>query len=51
VPSVGMISHSEGIYFLSVEGRRIAYLGDGADPRLNRSYSDVIAQEIRKELR
>ncbi|MCW2523896.1 MAG: hypothetical protein JWO63_2231 [Frankiales bacterium] len=51
VPSVGMISHSEGIYFVSADGRRVAYLGDGADPKLNRSYSDLIAEEIRRELR
>jgi cytochrome oxidase Cu insertion factor (SCO1/SenC/PrrC family) len=50
VPSVGMISHSEGIFFLSTTGTRVAYLGDGANPDLNTSYSSVIAGQIRQQL-
>jgi cytochrome oxidase Cu insertion factor (SCO1/SenC/PrrC family) len=48
VPSVGMIEHSEGIYFISGSGRKLAYLGDGANAELTSSYGDELRDEIRK---
>ena len=46
VPTVGMISHSEGIYFLNRSGAQVAYLADGANARLNTPYSDLIRSEL-----
>lgn len=51
VPTVGMIEHSEGIYFLSADGSEVAYLGDGANDDLTASYADRICDEIRVLLR
>ncbi len=48
VPSVGMIGHSEGIYFVSPDGAEAAYLGDGADPDLTVTYGDQVRNEVRK---
>jgi cytochrome oxidase Cu insertion factor (SCO1/SenC/PrrC family) len=50
VPAVGMISHGEGIYFVSPDGTTTAYLGDGANPQLSQGYSTLIEQEIRRLL-
>jgi cytochrome oxidase Cu insertion factor (SCO1/SenC/PrrC family) len=50
VPAVGMISHSEGIYFVSPDGTTTTYLGDGANPHLSQGYSTLIEQEIRRLL-
>jgi cytochrome oxidase Cu insertion factor (SCO1/SenC/PrrC family) len=50
VPAVGMISHGEGIYFVSPDGTTAAYLGDGANPQLSQGYSTLIEQEIRRLL-
>jgi cytochrome oxidase Cu insertion factor (SCO1/SenC/PrrC family) len=50
VPAVGMIAHGEGIYFVSPDGTKAAYLGDGANPELSQGYSTLIEQEIRRLL-
>ena len=50
VPAVGMISHGEGIYFISPDGTTAAYLGDGANPQLSQGYTTLIEQEIRRLL-
>jgi cytochrome oxidase Cu insertion factor (SCO1/SenC/PrrC family) len=50
VPTVGMISHGEGIYFISPDGTTATYLGDGANPQLSQGYSTLIAQETRRLL-
>jgi cytochrome oxidase Cu insertion factor (SCO1/SenC/PrrC family) len=50
VPAVGMISHGEGIYFVSPDGTTTAYLGDGANPQLSQGYSTLIEQETRRLL-
>ena len=50
VPAVGMVSHGEGIYFVSPDGTTAAYLGDGANPQLSGGYSTLIQQEIRRLL-
>lgn len=51
VPSVGMIAHDEGIYFIDRAGQQVGYLGDGANPQLSASYATVIGDEIRKLLK
>ncbi len=51
VPSVGMIEHSEGIYFISNKGSQVAYLGDGANADLTTSYGDRLRNEIRTLLK
>lgn len=50
VPAVGMIAHSEGIYFIDGAGRQLAYLADGANPDLQAGYTSTISAEIRKLL-
>jgi len=45
-----MVSHGEGIYFISPDGTTAAYLGDGANPQLSQGYSTLIEQEIRRQL-
>jgi cytochrome oxidase Cu insertion factor (SCO1/SenC/PrrC family) len=50
VPTVGMIEHSDGIYFLAADGSEEAYLGDGADASLTTSYAEVVRDEIRRLL-
>lgn len=51
VPAVGMIAHSEGIYFIDRDGRQVAYLSDGANPQLITSYATVIGDELKKLLK
>lgn len=50
VPTVGMIEHGEGIFFVDGEGREIAYLGDGANASLTGGYASVIRDEVRRLL-
>lgn len=50
VPSVGMIAHDEGIYFLDRTGAETAYLGDGADPNLSTGYATAIRTELSRLL-
>ncbi|HEY2041597.1 MAG TPA: SCO family protein [Jatrophihabitans sp.] len=51
VPTVGMIAHSEGMFFVSDTGLELEYLGDGANPDLGKTYTDLIGDEVRKILR
>jgi cytochrome oxidase Cu insertion factor (SCO1/SenC/PrrC family) len=46
VPAVGMIEHSEGIYFIGPDGRELAYLSDGAGEQLTTAYAQRIQDEI-----
>jgi cytochrome oxidase Cu insertion factor (SCO1/SenC/PrrC family) len=48
VPAVGMISHSEGLYFIDRSGAQVAFLGDGANARLATPYARTIADELKK---
>jgi cytochrome oxidase Cu insertion factor (SCO1/SenC/PrrC family) len=50
VPTVGMIEHDQGIYFVGPDGKTRAYLGDGADPDLTGGYAAAISREIRSLL-
>lgn len=50
VPTVGMIEHGEGIFFLSASGREVAYLGDGANSGLTTTYAHVVRNEVRRLL-
>jgi cytochrome oxidase Cu insertion factor (SCO1/SenC/PrrC family) len=50
VPTVGMIEHGEGIYFLDADGSERAYLGDGADVTLTGTYAAAVEDEIRRLL-
>jgi cytochrome oxidase Cu insertion factor (SCO1/SenC/PrrC family) len=51
VPTVGMIEHGEGIYFLAQNGREEAYLDDGAGVSLTTSYAQTVRDEVRRLLR
>lgn len=51
VPAVGMIAHSEGVYFLGPDGSEVAYVGDGANASLTQGYAAVIRDEVRRLLR
>ena len=48
VPAVGMIEHSEAIYFITPDGREAAYLADGADEQIGTAYARAIVDEIRR---
>jgi cytochrome oxidase Cu insertion factor (SCO1/SenC/PrrC family) len=50
VPAVGMISHSDDIYFISGSGQELAYLSDGANADLQAGYVHLIQDEVRKLL-
>jgi cytochrome oxidase Cu insertion factor (SCO1/SenC/PrrC family) len=50
VPAVGMIEHSEAIYFVTPDGLEAAYLADGAGEQLTSAYSTQIGDEIRSLL-
>jgi cytochrome oxidase Cu insertion factor (SCO1/SenC/PrrC family) len=50
VPSVGMIEHGEGIYFVGSDGTTLAYLGDGAAEALTATYADAVRNEIQRLL-
>jgi cytochrome oxidase Cu insertion factor (SCO1/SenC/PrrC family) len=51
VPAVGMIEHSEGMYFIGANGRQLAYLDDGAAAELTQTYAEQVRDEIRSLLR
>ena len=51
VPAIGMIQHSEGMYFITPDGRQAAYLDDGAGVQLTRTYAVQVRDEIRSLLR
>jgi cytochrome oxidase Cu insertion factor (SCO1/SenC/PrrC family) len=50
VPTVGMIEHGEGIYFVGADGTTQAYLGDGAAETLTETYAAAVRDEIRRLL-
>ncbi len=50
VPAVGMIQHSEGLYFITPDGRQAAYLDDGAAAQLTKTYAEQVREEIRSLL-
>jgi cytochrome oxidase Cu insertion factor (SCO1/SenC/PrrC family) len=50
VPSVGMISHGEGVYFIGPDGTEEAYIGDGANAGLTASYAVAFRDEVRRLL-
>jgi cytochrome oxidase Cu insertion factor (SCO1/SenC/PrrC family) len=50
VPAVGMISHSDDIYFISGSGQELAYLSDGANADLQAGYVHLVQDEVRKLL-
>jgi cytochrome oxidase Cu insertion factor (SCO1/SenC/PrrC family) len=50
VPAVGMIEHSEGVYFVTPDGLQAAYLDDGASAQLTWSYAEQVRDEIRSLL-
>jgi cytochrome oxidase Cu insertion factor (SCO1/SenC/PrrC family) len=50
VPTVGMIEHGEGIFFIGTDGTQRAYLGDGADVVLTQGYASAVRDEIRRLL-
>ncbi|MGH8889270.1 MAG: SCO family protein [Acidothermaceae bacterium] len=50
VPTVGMIEHGEGIFFIDAEGNQQAYLSDGANEDLTQSYASTVKAEIRRLL-
>ena len=51
VPAVGMIQHSEAMYFITADGRQAAYLDDGAGVQLTETYADQVRDEIRSLLK
>ncbi|MDT4892761.1 MAG: hypothetical protein QOE97_1796 [Pseudonocardiales bacterium] len=51
VPVVGMIEHSEGMYFIGADGRQLAYLDDGAAAQLTKTYAEQVGDEIRSLLK
>ncbi len=50
VPAVGMVSHSEGIYFLTRSGAQVGYLADGANAQLTTPYATLITDELTRLL-
>jgi cytochrome oxidase Cu insertion factor (SCO1/SenC/PrrC family) len=47
VPTVGMIEHSDGMFFIGPDGRESAYLDDGAGAQLTQTYAQQVEQQIR----
>jgi cytochrome oxidase Cu insertion factor (SCO1/SenC/PrrC family) len=47
VPAVGMIAHSEDVFFVSPDGTERAYLDDGAAEQLTGTYADAVVRELR----
>jgi cytochrome oxidase Cu insertion factor (SCO1/SenC/PrrC family) len=50
VPAVGMIEHSEGVYFLAPDGTEEAYIGDGGNADLTSPYAVTLRNEVRRLL-
>jgi cytochrome oxidase Cu insertion factor (SCO1/SenC/PrrC family) len=50
VPTVGMIEHDEGIYFVGSDACTRAYLSDGADEHLTSGYAAAVTREVRRLL-
>jgi cytochrome oxidase Cu insertion factor (SCO1/SenC/PrrC family) len=51
VPAVGMIQHSEGMYFIGADGRQAAFLNDGAGEQLTHTYAQQVGDEVRTLLK
>jgi cytochrome oxidase Cu insertion factor (SCO1/SenC/PrrC family) len=51
VPAVGMIEHTDAIYFITGDGREAAYLEDGAAVHLTGTYADEVLAELRALLK
>ena len=47
VPAVGMIAHSEDVFFVTPDGHERAYLDDGAGEQLTGTYADAVERELR----
>jgi cytochrome oxidase Cu insertion factor (SCO1/SenC/PrrC family) len=47
VPTVGMIEHSEGLFFITADGRLAAYLDDRANAELTDTYAEQVQRQIR----
>lgn len=47
VPAVGMVQHSEAVYFIRPDGLESGYLDDGAAAQLTTTYAQRIEAEIR----
>jgi cytochrome oxidase Cu insertion factor (SCO1/SenC/PrrC family) len=47
VPTVGMVEHSDGMFFIRPDGREAAYLDDGAGAHLTQTYAEQVEQQIR----
>jgi cytochrome oxidase Cu insertion factor (SCO1/SenC/PrrC family) len=50
VPTVGMIEHDDGIYFVGSDACMRAYLSDGADDDLTSGYAAAVTREVRRLL-
>lgn len=50
VPTVGMIEHDGGVYFIGADGRTTSYLADGAAADLTTGYASTVSHEIRRLL-
>ena len=51
VPAVGMIQHSEGVFFINADGLLAAYLDDAAGEQLTGTYADQVRDEIGRLVR
>jgi cytochrome oxidase Cu insertion factor (SCO1/SenC/PrrC family) len=47
VPTVGMVEHSDGVFFIGPDGREAAYIDDGAGAQLTQTYAEQVEQQIR----
>jgi cytochrome oxidase Cu insertion factor (SCO1/SenC/PrrC family) len=50
VPAVGMIEHSEGLFFIRPDGTEAAYLDDGAARQLTETYAQQVERQLRSML-
>jgi cytochrome oxidase Cu insertion factor (SCO1/SenC/PrrC family) len=50
VPTVGMIEHDSGIYFVGPDACTRSYLSDGADEVLTSGYAAAVTREVRRLL-
>lgn len=50
IPTVGMIEHSEGLFFIRPDGMEAAYLDDGAAAQLTETYAQQVENQLRRML-
>lgn len=50
IPVVGMIEHSEGLFFIRPDGTEAAYLDDGAAAQLTETYAQQVEHQLRSML-